>query len=52
PGITNQNDLIKETDFDLSKWLKEMEDAEHLMDEVEAKADTLQSKVDELLLEV
>ncbi|KAI9311055.1 hypothetical protein BX666DRAFT_1868590 [Dichotomocladium elegans] len=38
--------------FDLDKWLKEVEGAESLMDQVESKADVLQAKVDALLAEM
>ncbi|KAI8973341.1 hypothetical protein BDF20DRAFT_823253 [Mycotypha africana] len=41
-----------DTDFDLQGWLKEISDAENLMDEVEAKADVLQAKVQSLLQEL
>lgn len=49
PSIVNKP---TDTDFDLQKWLKEIEGAENLMNEVETKADNLQAKVDALLLEV
>lgn len=53
PTIVNSNQLpATDADFDLQKWLKEIEGAENLMTEVETKADTLQAKVDALLLEV
>lgn len=55
PSILNNNkadDVSADSDFDLQKWLKEIEGAENLMSEVEAKADSLQAKVDALLLEV
>lgn len=52
PSITNENEIPNDPDFDLQKWLKEIEGAENLMNEVEAKADTLQAKVDALLFEV
>jgi hypothetical protein len=52
PTIVNSNGMPADSDFDLQKWLKEIEGAENLMTEVEAKADTLQAKVDALLLEV
>ncbi|KAL0077181.1 hypothetical protein J3Q64DRAFT_1746162 [Phycomyces blakesleeanus] len=41
-----------ETDVDLNKWLKEIQGAESLMSDVEAKADSLQVKVDALLAEM
>jgi glutamate-1-semialdehyde aminotransferase len=52
PSITNANEVPNDPNFDLQKWLKEIEGAENLMNEVEAKADTLRAKVDALLLEV
>jgi hypothetical protein len=52
PTIVNSNEVPADSDFDLQKWLKEIEGAENLMTEVEAKADNLQAKVDALLLEV
>ncbi|KAI9360314.1 hypothetical protein BD770DRAFT_296783, partial [Pilaira anomala] len=53
PSIVNKPDQVPtDTDFDLQKWLKEIEGAENLMNEVETKADNLQAKVDALLLEV
>lgn len=55
PSILNNNkadEVSADSDFDLQKWLKEIEGAENLMSEVEAKADSLQAKVDALLLEV
>lgn len=59
PSILNNNnnnnkadEVSTDSDFDLQKWLKEIEGAENLMSEVEAKADSLQAKVDALLLEV
>ncbi|KAI9007570.1 hypothetical protein CLU79DRAFT_687814, partial [Phycomyces nitens] len=39
-------------DIDLQKWLKEIQGAESLMSDVEAKADSLQVKVDALLAEM
>lgn len=52
PSIIKSGEVPVDSDFDLQKWLKEIEGAENLMNEVEAKADTLQAKVDALLLEV
>ncbi|CAO3620659.1 unnamed protein product [Mucor fragilis] len=52
PSIIKSGEVPADSDFDLQKWLKEIEGAENLMSEVEAKADTLQAKVDALLLEV
>lgn len=52
PSIIKSEEVPVDSDFDLQKWLKEIEGAENLMNEVEAKADTLQAKVDALLLEV
>lgn len=52
PSILKADEVSTDSDFDLQKWLKEIEGAENLMNEVEAKADTLQAKVDALLLEV
>lgn len=55
PSILDNNkadEVSADSDFDLQKWLKEIEGAENLMSEVEAKADSLQAKVDALLLEV
>lgn len=52
PSILKPNQLSADSDFDLQKWLKEIEGAESLMNEVETKADNLQAKVDALLLEV
>ncbi|GAN07132.1 carboxyl methyl esterase [Mucor ambiguus] len=52
PSIIKSGEIPTDSDFDLQKWLKEIEGAENLMSEVEAKADTLQAKVDALLLEV
>ncbi|KAF1804999.1 hypothetical protein V8B55DRAFT_1495276 [Mucor lusitanicus] len=52
PSIIKSGEIPADSDFDLQKWLKEIEGAENLMNEVEAKADTLQAKVDALLLEV
>lgn len=52
PSIIKSGEIPVDSDFDLQKWLKEIEGAENLMNEVEAKADTLQAKVDALLLEV
>ncbi|KAI7879489.1 hypothetical protein K492DRAFT_163684 [Lichtheimia hyalospora FSU 10163] len=39
-------------DCDWQKWLKEVEGAESLMDQIEARTDSLQVKVDALLNEV
>lgn len=52
PTIVASDEIPIQDDFDLQKWLKEIENAEDLMSEVEAKADNLQAKVDALLLEV
>lgn len=52
PSILKPNQVSTDADFDLQKWLKEIEGAEDLMNEVETKADNLQAKVDALLLEV
>lgn len=52
PSILKPNQVSTDADFDLQKWLKEIEGAENLMNEVETKADNLQAKVDALLLEV
>ncbi|KAI7878726.1 uncharacterized protein EV154DRAFT_524944 [Mucor mucedo] len=52
PSILKTNQVSTDADFDLQKWLKEIEGAENLMNEVETKADNLQAKVDALLLEV
>ncbi|KAG1067487.1 hypothetical protein G6F42_026499 [Rhizopus arrhizus] len=52
PSIIKSGEVPTDSDFDLQKWLKEIEGAENLMSEVESKADTLQAKVDALLLEV
>ena len=52
PSIIQSTEPTAESDFDLQKWLKEIEGAENLMNEVETKADNLQAKVDALLLEV
>ncbi|KAI8083350.1 uncharacterized protein B0P05DRAFT_536989 [Gilbertella persicaria] len=54
PSIVNNNNeqVPSDADFDLQSWLKEIEGAENLMTEVEAKADNLQAKVDALLKEV
>ncbi|KAG2219081.1 hypothetical protein INT45_000364 [Circinella minor] len=40
------------TDFEMRKWLKEAEDAENLMDQVESKTGNLMAKVDALLAEM
>ena len=40
------------SDSDMRKWLKEAEDAENLMDQVESKTGTLMAKVDALLAEM
>lgn len=39
-------------DCDWQKWLKEVEGAESLMDQIEARTDSLQVKVDALLDEI
>jgi len=52
PSIIKSGEVPTDSDFYLQKWLKEIEGAENLMSEVESKADTLQAKVDALLLEV
>ncbi|GAA5813700.1 hypothetical protein MFLAVUS_007186 [Mucor flavus] len=52
PSILKTNEVSGDSDFDLQKWLKEIEGAENLMNQVETKADNLQAKVDALLLEV
>ncbi|GAA5805491.1 hypothetical protein EDC94DRAFT_603567 [Helicostylum pulchrum] len=52
PSILKSNEVSGDSDFDLQKWLKEIEGAENLMNQVETKADNLQAKVDALLLEV
>ncbi|KAI9305597.1 hypothetical protein BJ944DRAFT_264982 [Cunninghamella echinulata] len=36
-------------DVQLQKWIKQIEDAEHLMEELEAKTEKLDAKMDELL---
>ncbi|KAI8394274.1 uncharacterized protein BYT42DRAFT_554022 [Radiomyces spectabilis] len=46
PSTTDGNDM------DLQKWLKEIENAENLMDDVEAKTSSLQAKVDALLAQL
>ncbi|KAI9489944.1 hypothetical protein BDB00DRAFT_875790 [Zychaea mexicana] len=40
------------TDSDMRKWLKEAEDAENLMDQVESRTGNLMAKVDALLAEM
>ncbi|KAI8144808.1 hypothetical protein BJV82DRAFT_512968 [Fennellomyces sp. T-0311] len=56
PTILNSEKTIPEggdaTDSDLRKWLKEAEDAENLMDQVESRTGTLMAKVDALLAEM
>ncbi|KAL9542055.1 hypothetical protein PS6_009993 [Mucor atramentarius] len=44
PSIIKSGEVPTDSDFDLQKWLKEIEGAENLMSEVESKADTLQAK--------
>ncbi|CDS06728.1 hypothetical protein LRAMOSA09255 [Lichtheimia ramosa] len=45
-------DTSANDDCDWQKWLKEVEGAESLMDQIEARTDSLQLKVDALLDEV
>ncbi|CEP11073.1 hypothetical protein [Parasitella parasitica] len=52
PSIITPEEVPIDSDFDLQKWLKEIEGAENLMSQVEEKVDTLHAKVDALLLEV
>ncbi|KAI8887190.1 hypothetical protein K501DRAFT_164392, partial [Backusella circina FSU 941] len=52
PSIIGTNEIASDADFDLQKWLKELEGAEDLMTKVEGQADSLQAKVDALLAEV
>ncbi|KAI7899431.1 uncharacterized protein BX663DRAFT_521722 [Cokeromyces recurvatus] len=52
PTIVNSDDASDNLDFDLQKMLKDMENTEELMNEIEAKADLLQSKINVLLAEV
>ena len=40
------------TDSEMRKWLKEAEDAENLMDQVESRTGNLMAKVDALLAEM
>ncbi|KAI9478431.1 MAG: hypothetical protein EXX96DRAFT_458253, partial [Benjaminiella poitrasii] len=53
PTIVDSDDLSADNaDFDLKKMLKDMENTEELMNEVEAKVDSLQIKISALLAEV
>lgn len=52
PAIIGTNEIASDADFDLQKWLKELEGAEDLMTKVEGQADSLEAKVDALLAEV
>ncbi|KAI8088702.1 uncharacterized protein BX664DRAFT_331166 [Halteromyces radiatus] len=51
PTATKETTIVPEGDDDaqVQKWLKELERAEQLMDELEAKTDRLDAKMDALL---
>ncbi|KAI9273606.1 hypothetical protein BY458DRAFT_435108 [Sporodiniella umbellata] len=52
PYVIEPTEEINDSEMDMKKWMKEIEEAEELMTNVETKADALQSKIDALLEEV
>lgn len=51
PSLTNEPTIVPEGEDDVQfqKWLKELDNAEELMDDLEAKTEKLDAKMDALL---
>lgn len=51
PSLTNEPSIVTEGEDDLQvqKWLKELDNAEQLMNELEAKTEKLDAKMDAIL---
>jgi uncharacterized coiled-coil protein SlyX len=51
PSLTNDPTVVPESDDDVQfqKWLKELDNAAELMDDLEAKTEKLDAKMDALL---
>ncbi|SAL98384.1 hypothetical protein [Absidia glauca] len=51
PSLTNEPSVVTEGEDDLQvqKWLKELDNAEQLMNELEAKTEKLDAKMDAIL---